>query len=104
LFTSGPLGTEATDAKRGEALMGAEPKDLADLEESIDPRAHRVFFGALDPDKLNYAERSLRKLPAGRTLLPEGDFRDWDEIQGWAYQIAQEMTRLEARQERKASH
>jgi len=103
LFSSGPLGTEATDAKRVDSLMAAQPQELPDLEETIHPRQHRVFFGALDPSKLNYAELSLRKLPAGRALLPEGDFRDWDEIQEWAYQIAQEMTQLEARQEKKVS-
>jgi menaquinone-dependent protoporphyrinogen oxidase len=103
LFTSGPLGTEEAGATRKEVLMGAEPKELPAFEESIDPRQHRVFFGALDPGQLNSAERALRKLPAGRALLPEGDFRDWDEIQGWAYQIAQEMTELEARHEKKAS-
>lgn len=103
LFTSGPLGTEANDATRGASLMAAEPQELPDFEESIHPRQHRVFPGALDPGKLNYAERSLRKLPSGQGLLPEGDFRDWDEIQEWAYEIAQEMTRLDARQEKKLS-
>jgi menaquinone-dependent protoporphyrinogen oxidase len=96
LFSSGPLDSEATEARRLDSLMAAEPQELPDFEESIHPRQHRVFLGALDPSKLNYAERSLRKLPAGRALLPEGDFREWDEIHEWAYQIAQEMTRLEA--------
>jgi hypothetical protein len=55
------------------------------------PRGHHVFFGALDPRKLTFAERSLRKLPAARAALPEGDFRDWPEIDDWAAGIAREL-------------
>jgi menaquinone-dependent protoporphyrinogen oxidase len=47
-----------------------------------------VFFGALDPKRLTLAERALRKLPAGRNLLPEGDFREWVDVDHWATQIA----------------
>jgi len=96
LFTSGPLGTETTDAKGVDLHTAAEPKELPELREVIHPREHCVFFGVLDPGKLSFAERSLRKLPAARGTLPEGDFRDWDEIQQWAYQIAKEMTTLVA--------
>ena len=48
-------------------------------------------FGALDPRTLTFAERSLRKLPAARAALPEGDFRDWPEIDDWAAGIAREL-------------
>jgi menaquinone-dependent protoporphyrinogen oxidase len=101
LFTSGPLGTEAKDAKGADPRTSAEPKELTELQESIHPQDHHVFFGVLDPGKLSFAERSLRKLPAARTILPEGDFRDWDEIQDWAYGIAQEMTKLDAAGQRR---
>jgi menaquinone-dependent protoporphyrinogen oxidase len=30
-------------------------------------------------------------MPAGRELLPEGDFRDWAEIESWAGEIAREL-------------
>ena len=92
LFSSGPLGTEATDAKGVDLHTAAEPRELSEFQEVIHPREHRVFFGVLDPGRLSFAERSLRKLPAARSILPEGDFRDWDEIQEWTYGIAQEMT------------
>ncbi len=91
LFSSGPLGTEATDAKGRDLRTAAEPKEIAEFQKAIGPRGHRVFFGALDPRQLGFAERSLRKLPAARAMLPEGDFRDWAEIDDWAGSIAQEL-------------
>jgi menaquinone-dependent protoporphyrinogen oxidase len=96
LFSSGPLGTEATDAKGVDLRTSAEPKELPEFQETIHPRDHHIFFGVLDPGKLSFTERSLRKLPSARAILPEGDFRDWDEIQDWAYGIALEMTKLDA--------
>ena len=96
LFSSGPLGTEATDAKGHDLRMATLPKELPEIEHAIHPREHRMFYGVLDPGKLTFAERSMRMLPASRAILPEGDFRDWDEIQDWAYGIAKEMTQLES--------
>jgi len=91
LFSSGPLGTEATDAKGRDLTVAAEPKEIAEFEGAIGPKGHRVFFGALDPGKLGFSERAIRKLPAARTMLPEGDFRDWTEIDAWARDIAHEL-------------
>ena len=96
LFSSGPLGTEATNAKGEDLRVAAEPKELPEFEETIHPQEHRVFFGALDPGRLSFTERSLRKLPAARAMMPEGDFRDWDEIQAWAQGIAEQMTQMDA--------
>ena len=91
LFSSGPLGTEATDAQGRELIATAEPKEMAEFEGSIGPKGHRVFFGALDPDTLGFSERAIRKLPAAHTMLPEGDFRDWTEIDAWASAIANDL-------------
>lgn len=96
LFSSGPLGNSTTDAQGRDLLVVSEPKELAELREAVGPRAHRVFFGALDPAKLSAAHRLVRKLPAGRALLPEGDFRDWDAIESWAAHIARELERAPA--------
>jgi len=96
LFSSGPLGDEATNAKGEDLRAAAEPKELPEFQEAIHPREHRVFFGALDPGRLSFTERSLRKLPAARAILPEGDFRDWDEIQLWAQGIANQMAQMDA--------
>jgi menaquinone-dependent protoporphyrinogen oxidase len=91
LFSSGPLGAEATDAKGRDLTVAAEPKEIAEFEGAIGPKGHRVFFGALDPDKLGFSERAIRKLPAARTMLPEGDIRDWTEIDTWASNIAHDL-------------
>ena len=96
LFSSGPLGTEARGAQGGDMRRSAEPEELPEMQESIHPREHHVFFGVLDPGKLSFSERSLRRLPSAHAILPEGDFRDWDEIQDWAYRIAMAMTKLAA--------
>ena len=92
LFSSGPLGTKATEEEDWEMRSASKPKQAPELVEAVRPRDHRVFFGALDPDKLTVTERSLRKLPAARAALQEGDFRDWAEIDEWATSIAAALT------------
>ncbi len=96
LFSSGPLGMEATDAEGRDLREAAQPKETAELKEAIHAREHRVFFGALDPSKLGFRDRAIRALPAGRALLPEGDFRDWAEIETWATGIARDLALLPA--------
>ena len=90
LFSSGPLGTRTTDAAGRDVLAGAEPEEIAEFK-AIHPGHHRVFFGALDPSKLGFRDRLIKALPAGGTLLPEGDFRAWAEIDAWADEIAHEL-------------
>jgi len=63
------------------------PKEVPALVRAINPREHRVFFGAwdranADRGQLRFAERMVAK------WLPEGDFRDWAAIEGWAASIA----------------
>ncbi len=89
LFSSGPLllppgTTSISDPK----LMPAEVPALID---AVQPREHRIFFGALDPAKLPFKYRALRKLPAARAALPEGDFRKWDDIEAWAGTVARAL-------------
>jgi len=91
LFSSGPLGTETKDAQGRELIVVAEPKEIAEFREAINPRDHRVFFGTLDPNKLSFAHRMTRKLPAARAMFPEGDFRDWKDIEIWANGIARTL-------------
>ena len=87
LFNSRPLGTEPADAQDRDKRVATEPKEFAELNVTIRPRRTRVFFGALDPSKLGFRDRAIRTLPAGRALLPEGDFRDWQDIDAWAASI-----------------
>ena len=91
LFSSGPLGTATTDDQRHDVLVAAEPTEFAVFKEAIAPRGTRVFFGVLDLGTLGFAERVVRALPAGRALLPEGDFRDWEAIESWAASIARAL-------------
>ena len=77
LFSSGPLGTDVVDDEE-------QPKELAELRETLAPRDHRLFYGALTKDALGFGERMIVKA----VKAPEGDFRDWDEIRAWAATIA----------------
>jgi menaquinone-dependent protoporphyrinogen oxidase len=92
LFSSGPLGPETTDGEGRELRLAAEPKEFAELNQTIKPTGTRVFFGALDPGRLGFRDRAVRTLPAGRALLPEGDFRDWPDIDAWAAGIAVQLS------------
>jgi menaquinone-dependent protoporphyrinogen oxidase len=96
LFSCGPLGVDATNSDGKDPRAAAEPKEIAEFREDIAPRDHHVFFGALDPAKLGTRDRLIRTLPAGRSLLPEGDFRDWAEIDAWADGIAATLARVPA--------
>ncbi len=80
LFSSGPLGTVIHDEEE-------QPRQLAELTETLRPRAHRMFFGALDRGKLAFGERMMVKA----VQAPEGDFRDWNAISVWADEIAREL-------------
>jgi menaquinone-dependent protoporphyrinogen oxidase len=94
LFSSGPLGTASMDDKGWELLVLSEPKEFKEFNEAIKPRGVRVFFGALNPSRLGFSRRAARLIPAARAVLPEGDFRDWAAIDGWAESIASELARL----------
>jgi menaquinone-dependent protoporphyrinogen oxidase len=90
LFTSGPLGTEPVNAQGQDQKVAAMPKELPDLAASVGARDVHVFFGAYERDRppIGLGERFMGLMPAVRDALPEGDFRDWPEIEGWARGIA----------------
>lgn len=90
LFSSGPLGTDPVDKDGRDILESSRPKEFASLDASIRPLGDQVFFGAFDPDSppQGVGERVIRALPAARSMLPSGDFRDWDAIDEWADTIA----------------
>ncbi len=89
LFSSGPLQLPPDITSLDDPKL--RPEEIGELCEAIRPRDHRVFFGALDPAKLGFGHRMIRKLPAGRDLLPEGDFRNWDDIAAFAAEIARTL-------------
>jgi menaquinone-dependent protoporphyrinogen oxidase len=92
LFSSGPLGTSPTDEEGRDLREQAVPRQFGELAQTLAPQDRQVFFGALEPSRLRLSHRLLRRLPAGRRLLPAGDFRDWDAIDEWARGIARALS------------
>ena len=79
LFSSGPLGPP--DALKPEG----DPVDVADFVEATAAADHRVFAGRLDRRRLGFGEKAV----VIAVRAPEGDFRDWDAIDGYAAEIAE---------------
>jgi menaquinone-dependent protoporphyrinogen oxidase len=97
LFSSGPLGTDAVDAKGRDLLVASEPREFAELRATLQPRGEQVFFGAFDLDAppIGLAERFARHLPAAaKEAMPVGDFRDWAAIDAWADGIAAQVATM----------
>jgi menaquinone-dependent protoporphyrinogen oxidase len=105
LFSSGPLRgstkTPAVPADPIEVALGPSQgpgsggrRKVEAVAERIHPREHRVFSGMFDPDAppANLAERFVRLMPGSKGILPEGDFREWPEIEQWAREIATTLT------------
>ena len=94
------FGTETVDAQGRDVREASQPKEFAELRDAIGPRDMHVFYGAYDPDAepIGFAEQIggffLRMMPGARSALPAGDFRDWDEIEGWADTIHHELARM----------
>jgi len=103
LFSSGPLPGSSKNTDETDPLSTAlGPEDgpgsgghrkVAALSAVVHPREHRVFLGAYDPDDppKSMPERFLRLMPASKSILPPGDWREWDAIEAWARAIATEL-------------
>ena len=76
LFSSGPIG----DPPKPEE----DPVDVAEIMEATKARGHRVFAGKLVKKQLSFPDRAI----AAALRVPEGDFRDWEEVRTWAGEIA----------------
>ena len=77
VFSSGPVGDPP---RPGEA----EAVDVMEIVAAAGAREHRLFAGKLDKSKLSFRERAVMRAVGGH----DGDYRDWDEIRGWAEAIA----------------
>jgi menaquinone-dependent protoporphyrinogen oxidase len=86
LFSSGPLGPPDKLQPEG------DPVDVAGLVEAAAAAGHRVFAGRLDRGLLSFAERAV----VVAVRAPEGDFRDWEAIDGFAAEIAGQLPRAAA--------
>jgi menaquinone-dependent protoporphyrinogen oxidase len=81
LFSSGPLG--APD----HLIPAGEPADVKVLMRLSRAVAHRTFPGRLEMKQLHFAERTV-----ARTIhAPEGDCRDWESIDRFAAEIAEQL-------------
>ena len=81
LFSSGPLGPP------GDLKPEGDPVDAADLVAAVGAEDHRVFAGRLDRTLLSFGEKAV----VLAVRAPEGDFRDWAAIDGFAAEIAGEL-------------
>ena len=79
LFSSGPIGEPAKPEE--------DPVDVSAVSELTGARQHKIFAGKIDKSKLGFGERAI--LIAVKAA--EGDFRDWNEIEDWARQIADHL-------------
>lgn len=83
LFSSGPLGTPAEPDE--------DPVDLDALDDELHPVDDRLFTGKLDRSVLGAAERAV----VGALGVPDGDYRQWDEIRDWAEGIAAHLRQMQ---------
>jgi menaquinone-dependent protoporphyrinogen oxidase len=76
LFSSGPIG----DPPKPEE----DSVDVAEIMGATKAREHRVFAGKLVKKQLRFPDKAI----AAALRVPEGDFRDWEEVKAWAAEIA----------------
>ena len=76
LFSSGPVGEPPKPEE--------DPVDVAPIVAATSARGHRVFAGRIDRDQLSFPEKAI----VVALRVRSGDFRQWDEIEAWAGEIA----------------
>jgi menaquinone-dependent protoporphyrinogen oxidase len=79
LFSSGPVGDPPKPQE--------DPVDVAELVAATRARDHRVFAGRLLRKQLGFADKAITVA----LRVPDGDFRDWTAIRGWAAGIAETL-------------
>ena len=85
IFSSGPTGEGDTT----QLLSGWRyPDYLQPHLDQIQPRDITIFHGELDPEKVNFFERTIIK----NVGAPVGDYRVWESVTGWATAIATSLT------------
>jgi menaquinone-dependent protoporphyrinogen oxidase len=80
LFSSGPTGKPPLPEE-------AEPVGIAEAMEATGARAHQIFAGRIELERLKRRERLL----VSAMRAPLGDYRDWDGIRSWARVIGREL-------------
>ena len=79
LFSSGPIGDppKPDEDPRGRGCSHGE----------TGTHRHAVFTGKIDRSRLEFGERAI----VSALKVPEGDFRDWDEIRMWTTGITGDL-------------
>ena len=85
IFSSGPTG-EGDPVELLDGWRLPEPQEA--VAARIAPRDIAVFHGNIEGDKLNLGEKLIVKAVKGQF----GDYRDWEAIRGWAWDIARTLT------------
>lgn len=80
MFSSGPIG----DPPKPSADTAVKADDLV---KAVGAREHRVFAGRLEMARLGLVQRTV----ARAVHVPQGDYRDWNEIQEWGMAIADDL-------------
>jgi menaquinone-dependent protoporphyrinogen oxidase len=88
LFSSGPAGPSKVDSQGRNVLDVWGPKELDDLRAMLHPRDHQMFFGA-------WTGKSKSGLfGMGKSSWPEGDWRNWPDIDAYADDIALKLREI----------
>ena len=83
-FSSGPIG----EGDPVELLDGWQfPPLQQEIADRIKPQGIAVFHGKLDESKLSRLEKMIMETME----TPFGDFRDWEMIESWVYEIAKSL-------------
>jgi len=85
LFGSGPIGDTAAKAE------AEETKDVLSLAARVGARGHRMFAGSFDRSMVDDSGFDFFTRQIAKRFIPEGDWRDWPEIEAWATSIATEL-------------
>ncbi len=80
LFSSGPMGEDDPAALTHRWHLPGAQQSIADR---IHARDIALFHGAIDLEKLNFAEKHMVR----EFNMSVGDYRDWDAISNWAVSI-----------------
>jgi menaquinone-dependent protoporphyrinogen oxidase len=84
-FSSGPVGDAAA------AATPVPPVGIDSLIKLVNARGHAVFGGSHDRSEVDDSDLDRLGKFVARRFVPEGDWRNWDAIAGWARQVAIEI-------------
>lgn len=85
LFSSGPIGDLPVRSPQ------PDPKEVGEFGRWLGPRDHRIFAGSFDRATADFSTLGIVERTVVRRFLPDGDWRDWPSIEGWAEGIARAL-------------